>query len=89
MCDTSNDRSLGDFDPEQYTLEEWFMLSEYFDKGSVEVTVLGDAVNFDIHSMGINVKSIQMSLPKGCLDFSDSEMMLTFSRKSRAKSQSK
>ena len=89
MSNTSNNRSLGDFDPDQYTLEEWFMLSEYFDEGSVEVTILGDAVNFDIHSMGINVKSIQMSLPKGCLDFSDSEMMMKFSRKSRAKSQNK
>ena len=89
MSNTSNDRSLTDFDENQYSLEEWFMLSEYFDRGSVEVTILGDAVNFDIHSMGVNVKSIQMLLPKGSLDFSDSEMEMKFSRKSRSKSRDK
>jgi len=89
MSNTFNERSLDDFDSEQYSLAEWFMLSEYFDKGSVEVTILGDAVNFNIHSMGVNVKSIQMPLPKGSLDFSDSEMEMKFSRKSRSKSQDK
>ena len=79
------DRDLTDFNSEQYTLEEWFMLSEYFDQGSVQVTVCGDTAVFDIHQMGVNVKSTQMSLPKGCLDFSESELKPVFSRKSRSK----
>ena len=83
------DRDLEDFDSDQYSLEEWFMLSEYFDKGSVEVTVIGDMVNFDIQQLGVNVRSVQTPYPKGNLDCTESDDKLVFSRKPRAKSQDK
>jgi len=92
ISDTYSDeaeRSLEDFDADQYSLEEWFMLTEYFDKGSVTVTVVGDAANFDIQQLGVNVRSVQIPYPKGNLDCTESDGKLVFSRKSRSKSQGK
>ena len=83
------DRNIDDFNAEQYSLEEWFMLTEYFDKGSVQVTVCGDTAVFNIHQMGVNVKSTQMSLPMGSLDLSQSEAKPHFSRKPRVLRQDK
>ena len=84
-----DDRRLDDFNTGSYSLEEWFMLSEYFDKGSVKVTVLPDGIDFSVQQLGVTVKSTQLSLGKGSLDFSDSEMQPSFSRKPRKKRQDK